>query len=122
MVEQQFKLPKDYNRSHLIEQLAADFSIKAGPTQAGKVVIYDTFDWRLYKKSLILAGDGHRLVLRQLFDREIIHSLETKDGLVHIWDLPEGKLKARLEPVIETRALLRLAELLHDFRVAVRRT
>lgn len=109
--EQQFELPEDYDQPHLIEQLATDFSLEAGPAKVEKVAIYDTFDWRLYKKSLVLEGGGHRLRLRQLFDWEISHSLETKVQPVFVWDLPEGELRAYLEPVIEMRALLRLAQL-----------
>src|SRR5688572_30554539 len=69
MEAQPFKLPENYDQLHLIEQLAADFSIEACPAKVEKVALYDTFDWRLYKKSLVLEGNGHHLRLHQLVDR-----------------------------------------------------
>jgi CHAD domain-containing protein len=107
---QKFYLPNGYDQPDLIEQLAGDLSVEAGTAVAENVVFYDTFDWRLYHKKLALFGHGDRLLLRRLDDRQVFHSLESGAQPVFVRDLPEGDLKAQLTPIVEMRALLKLAE------------
>jgi hypothetical protein len=107
---QKFYLPNGYDQPNLIEQLAGDLSVEAGTTVAENVVFYDTFDWRLYHKKLVLFGAADRLLLQRLDDRQVIHSLESGAQPVFVSDLPEGDLKAKLAPIVEMRALLRLVE------------
>jgi hypothetical protein len=66
MKTQRFNLPAGYDPPKLIEQLAHDYAVKVGTPCAQKLVLYDTFDWRLYQQSLVLFGAGNRLLLRRL--------------------------------------------------------
>ena len=111
MKTQKFNLPAGYDQPKLMEQLTHDYAVQVETRFADNLVFYDTFDWRLYRQSLVLLGDGHRLLLRRLDDLEIIQQVEVEVQPVFVWDLPEGELKAQLTPIVEMRALLKLADI-----------
>jgi CHAD domain-containing protein len=105
-----FNLPNGYNRQKLIDELADQYAIKKEPAVSESFALYDTFDWRLFNKSLILYGSASKLFLRKLAKSEIIHTIEITSLPVFIWDFPDGKLKKQLVPIIKMRALLKLVE------------
>jgi CHAD domain-containing protein len=105
-----FNLPNGYNRQKLIDELADQYAIKKEPAVSESFAIYDTFDWRLFNKSLILYGSGNKLFLRKLAKSEILHTIEITSLPIFIWDFPAGKLKQQLVPIIKMRALLKLVE------------
>ncbi|MGD8343362.1 MAG: CHAD domain-containing protein [Desulfobacterales bacterium] len=109
IVNQKFNLPDDYDEKRLIDRLAGQYAIKKTSCIAGKLTFYDTFDWRLFNKSLILYSFANRLVLRRLKKSNILHSFEFNKMPVFIWDFPDGDLKKRLAPIIKMRALLKRA-------------
>lgn len=103
-----YTLPDGYNKQHLINELADHYTIKKESAVAERLTIYDTFDWRLFNKSLVLYACGNRLFLRKLAKNEIMHSSEISTFPVFIWEFPEGELKHLLAPIIKTRALINL--------------
>ena len=94
----------------MISELADQYAIKKEPAISESFAIYDTFDWRLFNKSLVLYGSGNNLFLRKLAKSEIIHTIEITSFPFFIWDFPDGKLKKQLVPIIKMRALLKLVE------------
>jgi CHAD domain-containing protein len=105
-----FNLPDGYKAQQLISELADQYAIKKEPPISESFAIYDTFDWRLFNKLLVLYGSGNKLFLRKLAKSEIIHTIEITSLPVFIWDFPDGKLKKQLVPIIKMRALLKLVE------------
>jgi len=105
-----FNLPDRYKEEQLISELADQYAIKKEPAISESFAIYDTFDWRLFNKSLVLYGSGNNLFLRKLAKSEIIHTIEITSFPFFIWDFPDGKLKKQLVPIIKMRALLKLVE------------
>lgn len=105
-----FSLPEGYKERQLISELVDHYSVKKAQSISYRYVFYDTFDWRLFKKSLVLYGVGDHLFLRKLYKTENIHSIEITVPPVFIWDFPESELKQQLEPVLKMRALMKLAE------------
>ena len=105
-----FSLPDGQAEKQIIGQLADEYVIKKQPAVAARFTIYDTFDWRLYHKSLLLQSSGNKLYLRKLTKSEILDSVEFSSLPVYIWDFPDGKLKKQLAPIIKMRALLKLVE------------
>ena len=103
-----YTLPDGYNKQHLINELAEHYTIKKESAVAERLTIYDTFDWRLFNKSLVLYACGNRLFLRKLAKNEIMHSAEISTFPVFIWEFPEGELKHLLAPIIKMRALIKL--------------
>ncbi len=105
-----FELPDGYDGDQLIRELRQDYAIKKEPPRDAGFIIYDTFDWRLFNKSLFLYSSENKLFLRKLFQTEIVHSHEFSALPAFIEDFPAGGLKAVLAPIIKARALLRLVE------------
>jgi len=107
-----FNLPGSYDIQQLISQLADQYPIKKEPDKDERIRFYDTFDWRLFNKSLVLYDEsGKKLCLRKLNKNEIIYSLQITSTPVFISEFPDSRLREQLAPIIEMRALLKLAEL-----------
>ena len=61
-----FSLPDGYNQQQLTGALADRYAIKKEQTVLMSMAIYDTFDWRLFNKSLVLYTSENKLFLRNL--------------------------------------------------------
>ncbi|MGD9228296.1 MAG: hypothetical protein PVF26_17435, partial [Desulfobacterales bacterium] len=105
-----FNLPDGHDEKQFMRQLADQYTLKKAPAVAERFTIYDTFDWRLFNKSLILHSYGNKLFLRELTKSEISYSVEFSRLPVFIWDFPDGELKEKLTPIIKVRALIPLVE------------
>ncbi len=105
-----YNLPDNYNKQQLIKELSGHYTIKKESMLAEKITICDTFDWRLFNKSLVLYASGRRLFLRKLAKSDIIHSAVISTLPVFIREFPDGELKNQLAPIIKMRALLKLVE------------
>lgn len=105
-----FTVPNKYNEQDLMSELAVHYSIKKDRSMVETVVIFDTFDWRLFNKSLVLFQSGNKLFLRKLFENTIRQSAEINTLPVFVWDFPDSELKKQLAPIIKMRVLLKLAE------------
>ena len=110
-IKLKFSLPDDCNQQQLINALADYYAIKQEQPVLKRLAIYDTFDWRLFKKSFVLYTNENMLFLRKLFKNNIIHNTEITLPPVFIWDFPDSKLKNHLSTVLKMRALLKLTEL-----------
>jgi hypothetical protein len=105
-----FSLPDDYEQQQLIGDLTDHYAIKTGRTVLKSMAIYDTFDWRLFNKSLVLYASENKLLLRKLHKNDIIHSAPITSPPVFIWDFHESEFKELLAPIIKMRALFKLVE------------
>jgi CHAD domain-containing protein len=105
-----FLLPDGYNTKQLITELSKGYTIKIKRPALKRMAIYDTFDWRLFNKSLVLTVSGKSLLLRKLFKTDNIHCAEISRPPVFLKDLPKSELTEILSPVIEMRALIKLVE------------
>lgn len=108
---QHIKLPVDYDIGDFDVLLAQSFAFKEADTSVEHWSFYDTFDWRLYNKSLLLQLSGSEVILRRLPDGSKIASAICDSQPRFAWDLPDGTLKDELLPILEVRALLKLAEI-----------
>jgi CHAD domain-containing protein len=107
----QYNLPDGYDEKQLIGNLSDHYTLKKEPAIDERICFFDTFDWRLFNKSLVLYGSGSKLVLRKLAKSETKHTIDITSLPVFIGDFPDGELKRRLAPIIKMRALLKLVEL-----------
>jgi CHAD domain-containing protein len=106
----QFNISGDFDPDRFIVELGDQYTIKREPDKTETIRIYDTFDWLLFNKSLVLYESGSKLCLRNLFESTIMQSLEITYTPVFIWEFPESPLKKVLSTIIGARALLNLAE------------
>ncbi|MDE3000779.1 MAG: CHAD domain-containing protein [Gemmatimonadota bacterium] len=73
---------------------------------------YDTFDWRLFNRDLVLLKERDRYLLYSLPNRETVASvsLPREADPVYSTDFPEGPMKGVLQAHLSVRALLPLAK------------
>ncbi len=105
-----FNLPDGHDGKQFMRQLTDRYALKKEPAVEQRFTIYDTFDWRLFNKSLILHSSGNKLFLRKLTESEILYSIEFSRAPVFIWDFPDDELKDKLMSIIKMRALIPLVE------------
>jgi CHAD domain-containing protein len=105
-----FNFAEGHDEREIIGQLADTYTFKKEPSVDERFRIYDTFDWRLFNKSLILYSAASRLFLRKLTKSEISDSAAFSKVPVFIGDFPDGELKERLTPILKMRALIPLVE------------
>ncbi|MCP4369403.1 MAG: hypothetical protein GY797_15015, partial [Deltaproteobacteria bacterium] len=105
-----FNLPSRVKEQQWISELTDQYAIKKEPAVFESLAFFDTFDWRLFNKSLVLYQTGNKLFLRKLTKNDILHTIEITSLPVFIWDFPAGKFKNHLMPIIKMRALLKLAK------------
>ena len=106
----QYILPDRYYRQQLINDLADDYIVCQEQSMLKSITYYDTFDWRLFNKSLVLFTSENRLFLRKLFKKKTIHEIAITSSPVFLKDFPDCELKKQLDPVIEMRALIKLVK------------
>jgi CHAD domain-containing protein len=107
----QFNLPGEYDNGQFINESSDPYTVKKERVRNETIRIYDTFDWRLFNKSLVLYSCADKLCLRRLSIRETLHSVDITSFPVFAWEFPFGKLKDQLAAIIGVRALLKLAEI-----------
>jgi CHAD domain-containing protein len=71
---------------------------------------FDTFDWRLYRRSLFLNGNetAWNLLQKDSWEIHASHKNTGINGPLFAWDFPAGRIRSILEPVLEMRSLLPL--------------
>ena len=98
------------NEQQIISELANHYMLRREQSTAKNIGIYDTFDWRLFEKSLVLYNSEDELILHKLSDYKIVQRTKVRSLPHFVWDIPDGDLKKLLAPILEVRALLKLVE------------
>jgi len=106
----QFNLPAECDVEQLIHRSSDLYKVRKERVKTVTIRIYDTFDWRLFNKSLVLYSCADKLHLRNLSEREILYSVPITSVPVFAWEFPTTRLKEQLAAVIDVRALLKQAE------------
>jgi CHAD domain-containing protein len=105
-----FRLTPEYDERWRESVLANDYTVTAEKPVEGCLAFYDTFDWRLFRKSLALYHTGDELALCQFPDGQILQRLPRQSPPNFASDLAGGELRQRLEPVAGNRRLLPVGE------------
>src|SRR5215467_449849 len=95
-----FTLPKDYDQSAFIRELQDQYLIQQEKTLSERYVYYDTFDWRLYNKSLILCSTAQTLLLQSLDTNTILERATITAPPVFLSDVPNDSLQEKVAPII----------------------
>lgn len=106
-----FNLPAGSDVEQLIQESSDPYKVKKERVKTETIRIYDTFDWLLFNKSLVLYSSADKLHLRKLSEREILCSVPITSVPVFVSGFPSSRLKEQLAAVIGVRALLNLAEI-----------
>jgi CHAD domain-containing protein len=105
-----FRLSDEYEPGQIDQLLTGKFAFLMEPPTVEKWTFYDTFDWRLFNRSLVLRHTGREIVLDRLSDGEVLNCLTCDSAPEFFWNLPESPIRERLEPIIKVRTLLPLAD------------
>ncbi|MEN8176851.1 MAG: CHAD domain-containing protein, partial [Pseudomonadota bacterium] len=111
--ESPFALPgKDV--ALLLERLRALGTLAPETPETQQRIYYDTFDWRLFAAGLVLwrqgQGRGARLVLASRINEDTELSAPMPKMVRFARGLQNQALRRRLQPVLEMRALMPVAE------------
>jgi CHAD domain-containing protein len=90
--------------------VADDYVLKAENPVEAEVTFYDTFDWRLFNKSMVLCQSGNKLVVQRLPTGSILESLASGSPSSFVWELGDSPLKRSIESVVGDRRLFRVGE------------
>ena len=74
-----------------------------------RITYFDSFDWRLYRQDTALelvAENGRQVLAYHSLSGELLASLDDSKPPGFTWDLPAGKLRQQLEPLLKMRRLL----------------
>jgi len=103
-----FTLPEDFNQCEFLRELQEIYPLQQEKTLREHYVYYDTFDWRLYNKSLILCSTAQTLLLQSLDKTTVLERATMTVPPVFLSDFPSGGLQEQVAPIIDMRALLKL--------------
>lgn len=111
-----YDLPDAFDQTDFFAKLGASYPLRRERIAREQAVFYDTFDWRLYEKGLLLfrrqesQQRNDRLALASLEDQSLLRECEVADVPVFAEDFPPGELRNQVASIIEMRALLKLFE------------
>ena len=114
-LEVRYAARRDWPVERIVESLAALLTVRRRTIARQRITFLDTFDGRVSRAGacLTLTADagGNRLQWRQ---GNLRVSCVLGGVVQFAWDLPHGFMRQRIEPVIEMRRLLPLAEAEQD--------
>ena len=97
-----FILPEDFHQREFIQDLQVLYCIQQEKTCRKHYVYYDTFDWRLYNKSLVLCSTAQTL-LQQSLDETTVLARDNDCAAGVSVGFPWGSLQEKIAPIIEMR-------------------
>lgn len=110
-VDLRYELQSKTSLQVLLKEIKKHFAIKIDRKVSRVLTFYDTFDWRLYNKSLILQFGNDSVTLKNLNDTNSVASLVVPQMPTFVWDFPASAIKQKLETILEMRALLKIFEM-----------
>ncbi len=114
-LETRYAARRDWPVERLVESVAALLTVRRRQIPRQRVTFLDTADGRVARAggclTLTADPDGNRIQWQQANQRL---GCTLGGSLQFAWDLPPGSLRQRIEPIIEARRLLPLAEAEQD--------
>jgi CHAD domain-containing protein len=93
------------NFSDLSSGIPERYHLIPGPSRFENHTLFDTFDWRLYNKDVVLVYRDGELILESIQSGKQIAAQRTRKPVQFIDDLPDGKLRSKLSGIVDIRAL-----------------
>ncbi|MHB8810444.1 MAG: hypothetical protein ACYC9M_10580 [Desulfobulbaceae bacterium] len=103
-------LPPGLEADPLLAGLGRAFSLATEPPRSTTSTWFDTFDWRLYSRGILLYHDrmAWRLVNRDMAEELAVLEAPAQDGWRFCHEFPVSRVRSLLEPLLAERRLLRL--------------
>jgi len=106
-------IPDSVELEELLFRIADTFSVRIEPPNKSSISYYDSFDWRLYNKKILLQRESDSWQLID-FERGSEISASKNRGFMtktFAWNFPVGRFRSTLESVLDIRAAIRLVTL-----------
>ena len=107
-----YSLAGDHEAHDLVGRLAE--TCERACSSSGILTFFDTFDWRLFRKSLALCRRDRELGLYPLSALDSLARQAVSGEPRCAGDIPAGDLRAATEPIVAPRALLVVAQVRAD--------
>ncbi len=115
-----FRLPEDTTCDSLSAFIEEDYVLRQAQPAKAVVTFYDTFDWSLYMKSLVLDRTSEQSVVRGLPAGDTLEHLTTRSAPGFASEIPDSPLEKRIAAVTGVRRLLPVGEaIVHTLPYAV---
>jgi CHAD domain-containing protein len=113
-----FTVPDSLTDDALLQPLRKTGRLSSGSSIESRQLYHDSFDWRLYQSGMLLREiedqRGKRLELRKLKGGELLEMAGLEGDVPRfVWNFPGGGVGARLQPVLQMRALLPFLEVVN---------
>ena len=110
------------NDKEILNILAHSYELESEPPCLNPLVFYDTFDWRLFIRDVLLFRTGGGYQVTDLNMESVRHALELPSAREYRfwWEFPESPLRDYLEKLIGPRALLERGDMVlesHTYRL-----
>ena len=105
---QAFNFPRNLSIDAAIKRFKVDFKLKKEFAWSGNRCFYDSFDWRLYNRSMLLYSEQDKMCLKSINSLKIQDSMTIQKIPKFTADLPSGTFRDRLSSILEMRALIKL--------------
>ncbi len=108
----QYILEKSFRHHTLLDEIGKHYQITRQTKKNQKQKYYDTFDWRLYNKSLTLNKEETVYRLSSLKDNQTVAAIHVDQDFnpKFWWDFPSSPFTEYLKPLVDIRALLFLIQ------------
>lgn len=107
-----WRLPDGIATADVMTGLEKKFRLEQSPATTSERTYYDTFDWRLFKQSMMMMKEGQNWRLVGMIDDEkATCRAEMKKNYRFWWDFPSSSMRDILAGPISVRALLPVASL-----------
>ncbi len=107
MKTENFILPDSLSCERVIDEISKVYSIGQDAPRNKRQSYYDTFDWRLYKKGLVLFKEANAYYLNALKTDETVETVPwtVKTQPKFWWDFSEKPLQDKFQSILDVRAL-----------------
>lgn len=105
-----FVVPEDFEAGEFVSLLKSMCVFKEEDQQVKTIRLFDTFDWRLFNQKWVMYQVGNLIYLHGAGNGTDLIRQEYPYAPVFVKDLPSGKIKEALDPIVEMRALLKRVE------------
>lgn len=124
LLRKRFIIPASIHISEIKTVLCKNFHCEESPVRLLQRSFQDSFDWRIYRAGAVIETESSTgfsaISWRDLKSGNKLDSATIQQAVRFAREIPPGRLRARVEPLLEMRALLPLAEIrgkVHGFKV-----
>ena len=106
-------LPDSVKKTELEKKISSFFQLSNPQTSVKNLLYFDTFDWRLFNKGLLVVKEGDHCSLVELDTENLLATIDIKlkTRPVFWWDIPESIFRDKIKPIIDIRALMPILSL-----------